>query len=69
MFQLNLIVNDLGTNKNNDQVFIQDIYKMDEDSEMHYTARYGVWDSKRGISVFETSISKRRSDLQGHEFK
>ena len=50
-------------------MFIQDIYKLDESLETIYIEKYGQWDAIRGITIFEHSILKRRSNFHGHELK
>ena len=48
---------------------IQEVYKIDEDSETISTGTYGHWDSMKALKIYEPSILKRRSNFYGHEFK
>ena len=48
---------------------IQEHYKIDEQAENIISLNYGQWDSWRGITIVEPNIWKRRSDLQGYNFR
>ena len=46
-----------------------DVYKIDEKSKHILQEKYGIWDAKKGMKVFEPSILKRRANFHGHQFK
>ena len=48
---------------------IREHYKIDEQAENIISLNYGQWDSWRGITIVEPNIWKRRSDLQGYNFR
>ena len=50
-------------------ISIQDVYKMDKNSKSILTERYGTWDQKKGLKVFEPDIYKRRSNFNGFQLK
>ena len=48
---------------------IHDVYKIKESAGKAEIVEYGNWDIDNGISVKETNIWKRRSNLNGHQIK
>ena len=51
------------------RLYFLDVYKMNEESENVIRVSYGRWNKKTGLSIFERSIFKRRSNFQGHELR
>ena len=51
------------------KISIQDIYRIDERSKSVIKTKYGHWDPKNGLNIVEPELSKRRSNLFGHELK
>ena len=59
----------IDNEQNTGLLSIRDIYKIDERLEMIYKEKYGQWDVKKGLKVYQPSIFRRRSNFHGHEFR
>ena len=47
------------------KITIQELYKIDTQSETVLDMKYGEWIPKKGITVFESNVFKRRSNFHG----
>ena len=62
-----LLLYSLGNYDGRFRIF--DEYKIDEYSNFITSAKYGEWDPRAGLTVYEENIWKRRSNLKGHHIR
>ena len=54
---------------NKKDIFIHDVYKINETSENVDTVSYGRWNPKSGMNANDLNIWGRRSNLKGFMFR
>ena len=54
---------------NDDDVSVQDIYKIDKDSQKIDNVEYGRWNRRDGMQVERENIWMRRANMKGHQLK
>ena len=48
---------------------VQDVYKIDKDSQKLDNVEYGQWNRRDGMQVQKENIWMRRANMKGHQLK
>ena len=48
---------------------VQDVYKIDKDSQKIDNVEYGLWNRRDGMQVQKENTWTRRANMKGHQLK